>query len=96
VPHALFMETASGPHEHEKDCVHISRPRRTGRHNVNRMSHLKEKHKFDVTCPGGLFMETTLGPLELEKMCIDDSRPGHTGMHYVNCRSDRMQTIISA
>jgi hypothetical protein len=41
-------------------------------------------------------METTLGPLELEKMCIDDSRPGHTGMHYVNCRSDRMQTIISA
>jgi hypothetical protein len=31
-PGALFVETAQGPAEHEKSCVDVLHPRRTGMH----------------------------------------------------------------
>jgi hypothetical protein len=72
-PGALFMEIALGPSEHEKYCVDVSRPGRTGMPYVNSRSHRMQKHKFGKTCPGALFMEFVLGPPEHEKYCVNVS-----------------------
>jgi hypothetical protein len=37
-PNTLFMETDVGPPEHEKQCVDVSHPGRTGMNYVNRRS----------------------------------------------------------
>jgi hypothetical protein len=66
-PNALPMETAPGPHEHEKECVDVSRPGRTKIHYVTCRSHRMEKHKFSVTCPGALFVISVPVPLQHEK-----------------------------
>jgi hypothetical protein len=63
-PGALFMETAQSPPEHEKWCVDVSQPGRTGMHYVTRRSHRMQKHRFIVTCPGVLFVETVPVPSE--------------------------------
>jgi hypothetical protein len=65
--HALFMETAPGPPEHEKECVDVSWPGCTGMHYVTHRSHWMQNHKFSVTCPVVLFMKTASGPPKLEK-----------------------------
>jgi hypothetical protein len=36
-PRALFMENVVGPPEHEKYCVDVSSPERTGMHYMNRI-----------------------------------------------------------
>jgi hypothetical protein len=66
-PSAHFMETRSGPPEHEKECDHISCPGRTRMHYVTHRSHRMQKHMFSVTCPCALYMETTPDPHEHEK-----------------------------
>jgi hypothetical protein len=65
-PRTLFVETASGPPEHEKLCVDVSCPGRTRVHYVSHRSHWMQKHKFSVTCLGALFVETTQGPPKQE------------------------------
>jgi hypothetical protein len=59
-PNALFIEIAPGLLEHEKWCVDISHPGRTGKHYMTRRFHLMLKHSFGVMCPGPLFTETTV------------------------------------
>jgi hypothetical protein len=65
-PDALLVETAQGPPEHEKECINVSHPGRTGMYYITRKSHRMQKHKFGVMCPNVHCMETTLGPLEHE------------------------------
>jgi hypothetical protein len=48
---ALLVESISVTSEHEKECVDVSRPRRTEMHYVTHRSHRMQKHKFDITCP---------------------------------------------
>jgi hypothetical protein len=66
-PGALFMEITLSSPEHEKLCVNVSYPGRTGMHYVARISHRMLKNKFSVKCPGVLLMETTPSPPEHEK-----------------------------
>jgi hypothetical protein len=42
-PYALFIETASGPPEHEKWCVDVSRPERSRMQYVTLRSHRMRK-----------------------------------------------------
>jgi hypothetical protein len=55
-PSALFVETASGPPEHEKLCINVLHSRCTGMYYVTHRSHRMQKHKFGVTCPSTLVM----------------------------------------
>jgi hypothetical protein len=57
-PSMLFMETAPGSHEHEKQFV-VVYPRHTGMRYVSHRSHQMQEHKFSVLCPDMLFIETT-------------------------------------
>jgi hypothetical protein len=66
-PGVLFIETALGLPQHEKWCIDVSCPVRTGMHYVTHKSHWMQKHKLSVTCPHVLFMETTPGPPDHEK-----------------------------
>jgi hypothetical protein len=43
VSSALFMETAPGPPEHEKECVDFLNPERTEMHYVTRKSYQMQK-----------------------------------------------------
>jgi hypothetical protein len=90
-PSTLFMDTAPGPPEHEKQCINVSCPRRTGMNYVTHKFHRMQKHKFGATCPDVLVMESLPGPPKQEKKCVDVSRPERTGIHYVTHRSLRMQ-----
>jgi hypothetical protein len=63
----VFMDTASGPPEHEKYCVNVSCPGCTTMHYMTHRSDQMQNHKFGVTCLGVLFMEATPGPPEHEK-----------------------------
>jgi hypothetical protein len=66
-PDMLFMETATGPPEHEKLFVIVSCPGHTRMHYVTHRSHRMLKYKFSVTCPDMLFVESTSVPPEHEK-----------------------------
>jgi hypothetical protein len=66
-PDALFVESALDPTKHEKLCVEILWPGRTGVHYVTRRSHWMQKHKFGIMCLDALFMESAPGPAEQEK-----------------------------
>jgi hypothetical protein len=57
-PDVLFMETTSGPREHEKYCVDGSCPGHTGMHYVIHRSHRMQIHKFGVMCPSVLFVKS--------------------------------------
>jgi hypothetical protein len=71
----LFIETTSGPSEHEHFWVDVSRLRCTRMHLVCRRSYRRQKHKFVITCLGEPLMETAPGPLEHEKQCVNVLRP---------------------
>jgi hypothetical protein len=64
---ALFVESVSVPHKHEKWRVSILCIGHIRTYYVTRRSQWMQKHKFRVTCPAALFMETTLYPPEHEK-----------------------------
>jgi hypothetical protein len=57
---ALFKESAPGPPEHEKQCINVSWPRRSGIYYVTRRSHRMQKYMFGVTCPNVLFLESVV------------------------------------
>jgi hypothetical protein len=57
-PDVFFVECVPVPPKYEKQCVAVSRLRRTLTHYVTHRSHQMQKHKFSVMCPGTLFMET--------------------------------------
>jgi hypothetical protein len=64
---ALFIDTAPGPQEHEKQSVDISFPGCTRMQYVTNRSYRMQKHKLSVTCHDMLFMETALGPTKHKK-----------------------------
>jgi hypothetical protein len=59
----LFVETALGPPEHEKNCVDVSHPGHSRMHYMTCISHQMQKRKFGITFPGVLFIETAAGYL---------------------------------
>jgi hypothetical protein len=63
----LFMKTAPSPPEHEKYCIDVWCPGRTGMKYVTHRYHQMQKDKFNITCPSVLSMQTALGPPEDEK-----------------------------
>jgi hypothetical protein len=58
------VESIPVPPEHEKYCVDVSGPRRTGINYVTGRSHRMQKHKFTITCPDVLSVESVLVPIE--------------------------------
>jgi hypothetical protein len=87
-PGSLFMETALSPPMHEKECVDISRPGRTGMHHLTRRSHRMQKHKL---CKMYSFSETAKGPQSHKKWYVDISYSECTGMHYVTRRCHQIK-----
>jgi hypothetical protein len=59
---ALFVESAPAPPKHEKLCIDISWPGRTGMHYVTRRSLRMQENKFGVMCPSVFFMEAAPDP----------------------------------
>jgi hypothetical protein len=54
----LFVETTPGPQEHEKYCIHVSRPGCTRKHYKSHRSDQVQKPKLRVTCPSALSIES--------------------------------------
>jgi hypothetical protein len=66
-PDALIVEFVPVPPEHEKLCVDVSRPGRSGMHYVTHISHQMQKWKLGITCPDVLFVKSISVPPEHEK-----------------------------
>jgi hypothetical protein len=63
----LFMKTAPGPPEHEKECVDVLHPGRTRMHYTTLKSRWRQKHKFGVTSPEAIFVDFVPVPSKHEK-----------------------------
>jgi hypothetical protein len=67
LPGVLFVESILVPPENGKQCVDVSRCRRTRMHYVTCRFHQMQKQKFGVTFPDALSIESVPVPPELEK-----------------------------